>query len=398
MGLVGVLGLDRNGCVDPQLVTGGKPSRLEVEGCLVAVESNQGVTVWRSVAHGGMRYAAFVLGPLPPTTGNRYVDDVVVRLFSLPTIPLPQEHMSLAVRVTGKAHGVGPFLDQAIQALSILGTIKRYMHHQDHEFFLRHTLKVILNESQLTFPETTTVSTALPVCVVEPFHVVEHDEMYLAVVEGEIRRTVHPLKGLVGKVILLGLEVEIMVSNDVEPRDANQRNRSVQAAEEIELVEHDVTKSDTELGIGTHQLGHYVIGDIVDLRLVARLRVAEEDSPKLARFLLFVQRKVNRLGQGPGRLRAGVTRRGRSVRLVDVVEARQEMVVQRGHPTARLEHEEDDVVRRWQTPTPRGIGLHNVHAIGNCNFRNAFLAGIPRLVAVGVMVNDPGSEIGRRGG
>ena len=81
MGLFGVHRLEGDGSVNTQLVTGGKPGGLEVKGGAVSIESDQGVTIGSPVRHGRVRYAAIVLGPFPPTSGNRYVDDVVVWFF-----------------------------------------------------------------------------------------------------------------------------------------------------------------------------------------------------------------------------------------------------------------------------------------------------------------------------
>ena len=49
--------------------------------------------------------------------------------------------------------------------------------------------------------------------------------------------------------ILLGLEIEVVVTDDVEPGNTDQGNRAVQAAEEIEIVEHNVTEGDPKLGV-----------------------------------------------------------------------------------------------------------------------------------------------------
>ena len=152
-----------------------------------------------------------------------------------------------------------------------------------------------------------------------------------------------------------------MVTDDVIPRDADESHGLVEAAEERQIVEHDVAEGYSELGFGADYAFHHVVGDVVYLGLVSRLGITEENHAELSGFLLSAKWKVDRLRQRSGRSYARMlcTLRG-TLGLVDVMKPRKQVLAQGDHPTARLEYKIDDVFRNGQTPMPLGIRLHYI--------------------------------------
>ena len=87
--------------------------------------------------------------------------------------------------------------------------------------------------------------------------------------------------------IELRLTVHVVVSDYVVPRDADQRHGAVQAAEERQVIKHDIAQGHAKLRIRAHQLRDHVIGDVINLRLRRRLWVAKEHRAKFIRLHLF---------------------------------------------------------------------------------------------------------------
>ena len=186
-----------------------------------------------------------------------------------------------------------------------------------------------------------------------------------------------------------------MITNDVVPRDADQRHGAVEAAEEREVIEHDITQRHAKFRVRANQLGDHVVGDVIDLRLRSRLRVTKEHRAKLVRLGLFAQREINRFRQRPGRFGARKTRGRRALRFVDVIKLGQLVRVERRHPATGLEHKQNRVVSHKQLPAPVRIRLHNRLAIGHAHTRESLLVWVALAITVGIVEYSPRSHFHR---
>ena len=221
--------------------------------------------------------------------------------------------------------------------------------------------------------------------------------MHGAVVEGVVRRAVHALERFVAQLIVRGVEVDVVIADDVVPGDADQGDGRVERLEERQVVEHDVAERDAERRFGPDQFGHDVVSDVVDFFLVAWLRVAEHDRAELVRLILRVEREVDRLGQRACRFDARVLALGRAFGLVDVVEAGQVVLAERCAPAARLDDEDDRVVADGQSVSAGVVGLDDRLAVGDAHAGQRFFARVVLAVVVGVVVDDAGCFVRRRG-
>ena len=74
--------------IDSHLVVGRMTRSLEIQQVSIWFECHDRISIRRTVAHGGMRDAAIVFRPGPPSTANRYVDNVMMVLVAVETILL----------------------------------------------------------------------------------------------------------------------------------------------------------------------------------------------------------------------------------------------------------------------------------------------------------------------
>ena len=61
----------------------------------------------------------------------------------------------------------------------------------------------------------------LAIVAAPPLDVIQHEEVYLSKVKGIIGRAKNSLESFVGKTVLIRLEVQIVIADDVIPRDSH---------------------------------------------------------------------------------------------------------------------------------------------------------------------------------
>ncbi len=121
---------------------------------------------------------------------------------------------------------------------------QRNVHHRDDKLVLRNELQVIFDERQLLFAQAGTVH--LLIAITEPVHIVHSDEVYVAVVERVVWRPVHAFVRFVAQFIHFGRKVDVMITDDVVPGDADMTECSVETVEQTEVIEQDVAQSHAE--------------------------------------------------------------------------------------------------------------------------------------------------------
>ena len=173
-----------------------------------------------------------------------------------------------------------------------------------------------------------------------------------------------------------------MVAGHIVPRHTDVRDRTVQTGEQGQVVKHHVAERDAERGVEAHELLNHVVGDVVDLPLVARLRVAEDQDVVLVRFGTFDEREVDGGRQGAGRNEAAVLEFGRAGLRVDIVELWNLIGGDGRHPVAWLDHEDDGLVADRNFISAVHSGGDDLAAIGDKHLGHAGLAGVARAVAV----------------
>ena len=130
--------------------------------------------------------------------------------------------------------------------------------------------------------------------------------------------------------------------------------------------------------------------EVFDVAQVGGLRVAEEEHVEALRLGPFDEREVDRFRQRAGRLHGGVLEPGRTGRLVDVVEAGQVQLVDRGHPVAGLDDEEDVVIVHHEPVNAFLIRQNYVAAIRDSDARDPLLDAIADAIAVGIVEDHAG--------
>ena len=214
-------------------------------------------------------------------------------------------------------------------------------------------------------------------------HVVEHHEHRAGVLEGVVGRSV-PVRERLERVGVRRRElVEFVIAGDVVPGNAERRDDAVVAGEHGQVVEQDVAHGHAEGGFGADEFAHHAVADVVEFFLRLWLRIGKENGLEARRLLLSIQGEVDALGQGAGGFDTGIAEpRRRSVRAVQIVEARQTIRVQGRHVAGGLGDEDDAVAVDFQFVGPVAVGERDVAAVGDAHAGDARLVRVDPPVAV----------------
>ncbi len=341
------------------------------------------MSVGRTVGHDAVGDAHLVNVAAPPTAAGRGVHHVVVRLGALPAHVLTEEEVFLPVPVRREGQRVRKVIQKCEYRFAVLFPVGNGdVHHQHDEFVFRHEREVVLHEFKLCLAEAAMVAPGFRV----PPDVVQRNEVHIAVVEAVVVRTEHARVGLVGLAGFRRVVVHVVVADHVVPRHAHEPERLGERVEHVEVVKHDVAhgrpKDDPLL---LRQFLDDVMRDIVDLLLVARLRVAKQEHGERVTHVLAVQWKVDAFRQRPRRRYPRILQLGRAFRPVYIEELGQVRRRVHGRLVAgRLHHEDFAVARDRHRILAGGVRLHDVHTVRHGDTAQAALAGVPHAVGIGV--------------
>jgi len=183
-----------------------------------------------------------------------------------------------------------------------------------------------------------------------------------------------------------------VIAQHIVPRDPDERDRLVVRFEDAEIVEDNVPQRYAKRRAMPFLCDHLldnVMRHVFDLLNIARLRIAEEQGLELIRLLLRRERKVNRFRERPRWWNSSEFLRGRSSWLMDVVELRQLVRIDRCHPPTRLDDEDDRVVGNMRFVLAIGVGGYDLATIGDLDPRDSFFFGISFAIPVGIVVYNP---------
>ena len=145
------------------------------------------------------------------------------------------------------------------------------------------------------------------------------------------------------------------------------------------------------------QAGHHIVADEVDFGRAFRLRIGEDEHIEFLRLVGFLQCEVHRVRQRAGGFDAAIAqlqalRRARG--LVNVVEARQHLLVDRHRIAGGLDHEDDAFFIDRQRVAPGGIGLDDVAAVGNQDAGDTRIARRAPRAAGADLINEARNRVG----
>ena len=269
------------------------------------------------------------------------------------------------------------------------------MHRRNDQFVGRRFLEHVGDERQLPLADAAFVKAGRirPRRVgAEIVDIVEHQKQRAAIFERVGGRAERPLEGLARIARVRRLEIEIVIAADIVPRHADLTDDAVEPRIERQIVEHDVAAGDAESGrMIADQARDHIVADEVDFGGAFRLRIGEEEHIEFLRLVDFLQCEVHRVRQRAGGIDAAIAqlqalRRARG--LVNVVEARQHLLVDRHRIAGGLDHEDDAFFIDRQRVAPGGIGLDDFAAVGNQDAGDTRIARRAPRAAGAVLIND----------
>ena len=136
--------------------------------------------------------------------------------------------------------------------------------------------------------------------------------------------------------------------------------------------------------------------DVVDLLLVARLRISEKDYIKRIRFFDSIQGKVDRCGQRPRGFDAGEIQLRRSLRFMDVVESRNMILILNRAIPARLDHKYNRVIVHRQGVFAVSVCRNDFSTIGDFDVRQWLLIRVSDVILIRIQIDDTRGHLARR--
>jgi hypothetical protein len=250
------------------------------------------------------------------------------------------------VRMTRQAQRVGT-AGEKLQKVGAIGGVgpgvvrveiiaQRDVHRRNDQFVGRRFLEHVGDERQLPLADAAFVKARRigPRRVgAQIVDIVEHQKQCAAIFERVGGRAESPLEGLARIARVRRLEIEVVIAADIVPRHADLTDDAVEPRVERQVVEHDVAGGDAESGrMIADQAGHHIVADEVDFGRAFRLRIGEEEHIEFLRLIGFLQCEVNRVRQRAAGIDAAIAQLQalrRACGLVNVVEARQHLLVDR---------------------------------------------------------------------
>ena len=399
-------GGDGFGCFDAELVVGGAAGGFEIDDGLGAVEGDGGIATWGAIRHGGVGDAEGVGFAGPPGAADGDVDDVVVGLLPFPAVVFIEKLVGMPVGVSGDGHRVGALFDEAEEVFSIAGGVagavggaEGDVHHEDEQFVLGDVREEIGEELELFFAEFADVATLTSLLFGSAVEdVVEGAEVDRAVLEGVVGGAEDSLEGFVGVFVVGGVEVEVVIADEVEPGAVDEGDDGVVVVVDGEVVEDDVTEGDAEGCVGADEFGDGVLGHVAEFLVVAGLGVAEEDRFEGVGLGALEEGEVDGFREWAGGGDTGEAAFGGTFGFVDVVELGELLVVDGSSPVAGFDDEEDAVVGGGEGPIALGVGCGDLKLVGDQNAGEAGFVRVSGLVVVEVVKDrSAGDLVGVRG-
>lgn len=323
----------------------------------------------------------------------------MVRFLALPAVFFVNEMVLDEVRVGGERKCEGTLFDQSVKFLSIFHVDQWNVHQENNELIFRDQSQVILNELHLLFPKSTLVVPALTLGSADPFHIVEGQKVNGPVVERIVTGTKVALVRLIGELIVGCIKIDVVIPDDVVPRDSNHRDRLIVRFEDAQVIEDDIAKRNTKRSVVCiffHDLFDDIVGHVLDFLNVARLCVPEHQRFELIGFLLLSQGKVDRLWQRPRRCDSWESGVRRTVWFVNVIELGELQRIDGGHPASRLDNKYDRILADSDLVPALCIGEDDFFPIRHACSLHSFFIGISLSVSVCVLVDET-SAYGLRG-
>ena len=368
----------------PPIISGAD----ELEAVLLSIKGHNRVTVRCPVGHRGVRNSAFILDARPPTAANGDIDDVMMRLFPLPALLLTEKEVLMIMLMGRDRERKRTLLNQPKQGLMISRQVQRNVHQQHDHLLCRNRLQIALQPIQL-FLSKTTLEAKLSFGCGDIVDVVEHDKMDLAVVKRVVTGTKVPFKGLVDIPAGGGVEIGIVIAEDVVPGNANQTDRLGQRPDHIQIIEGDIAQCHSKGSLGAPGIGNHVVGNVVDLSQIPRLGVPKQNHPKNLRLLLRSQRKVDRLGQRPTRRDSCKTQLRTAAGPMQVIELR-ELARANSRPISRrLDHKDLPLFAKRQLVSSLIVGPNNFQTVRDPNSGQWQVRRVPPTIPIPVIKHEP---------
>ena len=157
----------------------------------------------------------------------------------------------------------------------------------------------------------------------------------------------------------------------------------------VAVIEDHVAQGNPECRVESDEFFHHIVGYPIHFLLCARLRVAETNHLEGAGFFLAVERKVDGAWEWTSRsypfeFEAAV---GRTVGLVNVVEAGDAVFVAHSTPATWFDNEDDRVAAQRNRVTPVAARPNDLAAIRHSDAAQPVLIRTARAVAVGVVID-----------
>src|SRR5690625_3523230 len=169
-------------------------------------------------------------------------------------------------------------------------------------------------------------------------------------------------------------KIEIVVSENVSPRNADGRDRIVEIFKNIEVVENDVAESDSESGRRLLQLDDAVVCEVINLLQIPRLRIAENENVERIGFLLWLQGEFEPF---------------RPVFSGNPLEKlRKHRIARRAGPVSRFQDENEFGIFPGNLKAPVRVSRHDIAPVGDSDVRERAISGIEAAVFVVIVKND----------
>ena len=261
---------------------------------------------------------------------------------------------------------------------------------EDHQVVLGNETEVVLDKGQLFFGQSADVL-GLPRRVGQD-DVVGDDQVHLAIVQGIGGRAeeVHVGLGAQGVVRDVLVLVVVMVARHRVPGNVQQGGALHHGFEYFQLVEGDVAQHDAECELpgAVHQRLDHFPAEVFRVLPVAALRVAEDQNTEILRFVLRIERKIDRGGQLSGGSDARVFHpRGGPFRTVQVVRLGDAVAVGRGGVSSRFDHKEFARSGYRQLVAAFPVGEHHFAAVAHSHTGDSFFRFVEDTVAVVVLID-----------
>ncbi len=131
------------------------------------------------------------------------------------------------------------------------------------------------------------------------------------------------------------------------------------------------------------------MSEIAEFPEVATLGISKEEGSELEGLVVRVEGEVDAIRKRTGRPYASVAKGRRAVRLMDVIKLRQLCLVDRRHPSPRLDQEENSVIGHRQFVRADRIRARELDAVAYEHTRETTLTRVANPVAIVVVEHHP---------